>query len=141
MNSWVLDHLEKMRAFEAVVRSGSLVRASKELGVSQPALSRLIASLEGVSGKRLLVRSRLGCQATPEGRAVVRFYEKLLPMAMDLEQKVSAGSNLSGVLSVGTFESFATTWWPDFLVEFGAPIRLADFDPNGCARGPSQEAS
>lgn len=118
MNTWVLDHLEKMRAFEAVVRNGSLLRASKELGVSQPALSRLVANLEEVSGKKLLDRSRLGCKPTPEGKQIVLFFEKLLPMARDLEQKVSVGDEISGLLAVGTFESFATTWWPSFLKDF-----------------------
>lgn len=118
MNAWVLDHLEKMRAFEAVVRNGSLLRASHELGVSQPALSRLVANLEEVSGKKLLDRSRLGCKPTPEGKQIVLFFEKLLPMARDLEQKVTFGSEISGLLSVGTFESFAMTWWPSFLKSF-----------------------
>jgi DNA-binding transcriptional LysR family regulator len=118
MNSWVLDHLEKMQAFEAVVRNGSLLRASHELGVSQPALSRSVASLENVSGKKLLERSRLGCRPTPEGREIVRFFEKLLPMVKDLEQKIVSKEDISGALSVGTFESFAIAWWPGFLKGF-----------------------
>lgn len=118
MNSWVLDHLEKMRAFEAVVRNGSLVKASREVGVSQPALSRLICNLETVSGKKLLERSRLGCRPTPEGAQIVGFYEKLLPMAKDLEQKVQSGQGVTGFLSIGTFESFAITFWPEFLKSF-----------------------
>jgi DNA-binding transcriptional LysR family regulator len=118
MNNWVLDHLEKMSAFEAIVRHGSLLHASQELGVSQPALSRLVANLEEVSGKKLLDRSRLGCKPTPEGKQIVLFFEKLLPMARDLEQKVTVGDEISGLLAVGTFESFATTWWPPFLKNF-----------------------
>jgi DNA-binding transcriptional LysR family regulator len=120
MKSWVLDHLEKMRAFECIARCGSLVKASRELGVTQPALSRVVSSLERASGKRLLDRSRLGCRITPEGRELLAFYEKLLPMAMDLEQKVASREIVSGVLSVGTFESFASTWWPEFLKKFSA---------------------
>lgn len=118
MNSWVLDHLEKLRAFEAVVRNGSLLKASRELGISQPALSRLVAKLEEVSEQRLLDRSRLGCRATPEGREIVGFFEKLLPMVKDLEQKVLCREEIVGALSLGTFESFAITWWPEFLRSF-----------------------
>ncbi|MGZ3770493.1 MAG: LysR family transcriptional regulator [Bdellovibrio sp.] len=118
MNSWVLDNLEKMRAFEAVVRNGSLVKAANELGVSQPALSRLVSNLEEVSGKKLLDRSRMGCKATPEGRKIVAFFDRLLPMANDLEQKINSHGGVAGVLSLGTFESFAIAWWPEFLNGF-----------------------
>jgi DNA-binding transcriptional LysR family regulator len=118
MKPWVLDHLEKLRAFECVARCGSLVKASRELGVTQPGLSRVVSSLEHASGKRLLDRSRLGCRLTPEGREILAFYEKLLPMARDLEQKIESRESVSGVLSVGTFESFASTWWPGFLRKF-----------------------
>src|SRR5690349_8263100 len=107
-----------MRAFDAVVRNGSLVKAAQELGVSQPALSRLVTNLEEVSGQRLLERSRLGCRPTPAGRKVVRFFERLLPMARDLEKSVSRREEVSGTVSLGTFETFAITWWPDFIASF-----------------------
>ena len=44
-------------AFLAVAREGSFTRAAAKLGMSQPALSRTISTLEARLGLRLLTRS------------------------------------------------------------------------------------
>jgi len=60
-----LRHLE---FFEAVIRRGSFSAAALELGVSQPALSQGVATLEGHVGADLFDRSRHGVRLTAAGR-------------------------------------------------------------------------
>ena len=72
-NSYRLPTTTALVAFDCAVRHGSFARAAKELGTSQPAVSRHIASLEQQLGIRLFERSRTGVKLTEEGR---RFYEQ-----------------------------------------------------------------
>lgn len=50
--------LAELRALVAAVHHGSIGAAARELGVSQPALSKRLRQLETVVGLRLLDRSR-----------------------------------------------------------------------------------
>src|SRR5262245_13823888 len=56
----------------AVVESGSMVGAGKQLSISQPVVSKAIADLEHALGVRLLERSRNGIEATSYGLALLR---------------------------------------------------------------------
>ena len=68
-------NLRQLDAFRAVMESGTVSRAAKRLSVSQPAVSKLIQSLEQAIGLVLfepstfgralhLVHSRLACAAS-----------------------------------------------------------------------------
>jgi DNA-binding transcriptional LysR family regulator len=59
-------------ALLAVAREGNFTRAAAKLGVSQPALSRTISSLEARLGLRLLARSTRSVAATEAGERLIR---------------------------------------------------------------------
>lgn len=63
-------------AFECAARTGSFAGAAKELGTSQPAVSRHIANLEAQLGTKLFDRSRNGVNLTEAGR---RFHTGVAP--------------------------------------------------------------
>jgi len=63
-------------AFECAARTGSFAAAAKELGMSQPAISRHIAHLEERNGTKLFDRSRTGVRLTEAGR---RFHTGVAP--------------------------------------------------------------
>ena len=63
-------------AFECAARTGSFAAAAKELGMSQPAISRHIANLEERNGAKLFDRSRTGVRLTEAGR---RFHTGVAP--------------------------------------------------------------
>lgn len=56
----------------AVVEAGSMGKAAARFNMTQPAVSKLVADLEGTLGARLLVRSRQGVEPTQHGRALVK---------------------------------------------------------------------
>ena len=67
-------------AFECAARTGSFAGAAKELGTSQPAVSRHIASLEKQHGTKFFERSRTGVRLTEAGR---NFHTRVAP-ALDM---------------------------------------------------------
>src|SRR5258708_39251716 len=54
--------------FEAAARLGSMSAAGRELGISQPAISRHLAVLESDLGQALFLRTRRGLRLTAAGR-------------------------------------------------------------------------
>jgi DNA-binding transcriptional LysR family regulator len=62
-----MDLEARLRAFAAVAREGSFSRAAERLYVSQPAVSKHVASLERELGTALVARDRRGAALTPAG--------------------------------------------------------------------------
>ena len=116
-----LQNLEKLRGFAAVAKLGGFHKASRELRLSQPGLSRSIDILESVIGKKLLIRSVKGVTLTDEGKLILAFYEKTEALVGDLTQKIKAGnSEFSGEIRVASYETLCSYLWPDFLKNFGS---------------------
>ena len=63
----------RLRAFAAVARQRSFSRAAEELFVSQPAVSKHVASLEAELGKQLVVRDRRALTLTPAGEVLADY--------------------------------------------------------------------
>jgi len=90
-----------MRVFCAVVESGSFSAAADELDVQAPAVSKAIAKLESMLGKRLLNRSTRFVEASEVGRY---FYkeasEQLSLLNSTFEAVESWNSSVKGLLKV-----------------------------------------
>lgn len=78
--------IRHIRAFRAIMQTGSTVEAAKLLGVSQPSVSRLLAEFEAATGERLFIRAN--GRLTPREAA-----ELLLP---DVERTLAG---IEGLLS------------------------------------------
>jgi DNA-binding transcriptional LysR family regulator len=63
--------LRDLHVFFTAVQAGSMAKAAQVLGVSQPAISKVIAELEGMLGVRLLDRGSRGVETTIYGRALL----------------------------------------------------------------------
>jgi DNA-binding transcriptional LysR family regulator len=63
--------LRDLHVLFAVIQSGSMAKAARQLAVSQPVVSAAIAGLEQALGVRLLDRSRRGVEPTIYGRALL----------------------------------------------------------------------
>jgi DNA-binding transcriptional LysR family regulator len=64
--------LRDLHVFLTVVHCGSMAKAAQQLGVSQPAVSEVIADLEHALGVPLLDRSARGVEPTAYGDALVK---------------------------------------------------------------------
>ncbi|SEL91181.1 LysR family transcriptional regulator [Streptacidiphilus jiangxiensis] len=83
--------LRQLRALVAIVDAGSFTDAALELGVSQAAVSRTLAALEGVLGTRLLHRTSRHVAATASGTLVLARARHLLAEADELVREVTTG--------------------------------------------------
>ena len=68
-----LDHVKTLEAFREIIRSGSATAAARNLGLSQPAISRLLARFEGRLHFRLFNRSK--GRLLPTTQALMLFEE------------------------------------------------------------------
>jgi DNA-binding transcriptional LysR family regulator len=64
--------LRDLHILLAVVQCGSMAKAARQLGVSQPAVSEAVAGLEHALGVRLLERGRRGVEPTIYGNALLK---------------------------------------------------------------------
>jgi DNA-binding transcriptional LysR family regulator len=64
--------LRDLYAFFTVARCGSMAKAAVQLGVSQPAISKVVGDLEHALGVRLLDRNRRGVEVTIYGQALLK---------------------------------------------------------------------
>jgi molybdate transport repressor ModE-like protein len=80
--------LRDLRLLQEVVRLGSMAKAARELGITQPAVSKALADLERLLGVRLLDRGAGGVTATAYGDALLRhanvMFDELRRVNLDL---------------------------------------------------------
>jgi DNA-binding transcriptional LysR family regulator len=95
--------LNELRGFCVAADLGSLGRAAIRLHVSQPSLSKRLASLEVKVGARLLERSSRGVALTPAGR---RLYEQARPL---LEMADQVTDVMVGIRHVGAVVRLAAS--------------------------------
>lgn len=68
----------ELRLLLAVSRSGSILGAAREIGLTQPAVSKAIADLEETLNVELFDRTNRGVEPTPHGRVLVQHASNML---------------------------------------------------------------
>jgi len=112
-------NIGKFEALAAVLESGSLTKAARELGCTQSAVSHAIGALEEELGFPLITRSRAGVRLTEEGERLMPAVRNLLGSMEQLKQTASAIRGLdTGTVRIGSFTSVAVHWLPKVLKNF-----------------------
>ncbi len=111
--------LRQLEAFHAVVANGNMTRAAKFLHISQPAVSRLVASLEDNLGFPLFQRLSGRLRPTPEARVLFDEVEKALTHLNHISQLgADIQDRKAGHLRVACLPGFATSLLPRVLARF-----------------------
>jgi len=113
-----LADIAELRAFCAAADLGSLGRAARLIGVSQPALSKRLRTLEAVAGARLLERSPRGVTLTPAGTRLYVEARKLLAQAEEVESLMAGLRGEEQPVRLATSHTIAEYVLPGPLVEF-----------------------
>jgi DNA-binding transcriptional LysR family regulator len=109
----------RLRVLCEVAKHGSFSAAAAELGYTQPAVSRQIATLEAEVGTVLVRRVPLGAVLTDAGRLLVARSETILARLADAEAELRALAGLEGgTLRLVTFASAAASVVPIAVARF-----------------------
>ena len=110
----------QLAAFCAVVERKSFSQAAELLGISQPAVSLQIRSLEERLGTQLIDRSGRRVEPTEAGSRLYRGAQRLLTLEEQLLEDVAAGDEgpLRGRLELGASSGPGETVLPVLLGEF-----------------------
>jgi DNA-binding transcriptional LysR family regulator len=125
----------QLAAFCAVVERGSFSQAAERLGVTQPAVSLQIRSLEKRLGQQLLDRSGRRVAPTEAGLRLYRGAQRLLALEEQLVEEVTAddAGEVSGRLEIGSSSGPGGSVLPLLLCEFqrrhaAVTVALSVFD-------------
>jgi len=112
-------NLELYKIFCCVVSSGSILKASEQLYISQPAVSRAIKQLENDIGCQLFVRSSRGVKLTNQGEILYKYAKQALTFLRTGEKKVYEYENLNyGEIIVGVSDTLCKYYLTPYLGKF-----------------------
>jgi DNA-binding transcriptional LysR family regulator len=120
--------LSDLRLFQAVVERGGMAKAAVALNISQPAVSKAIASLETVLRVRLLDRKPQGVEPTIFGRALldggIAVFDEL---AKSVKQIEHLNDPTGGEVSIGCTEAGAAGFVPAVIARLSQTYPRAAF--------------
>lgn len=106
---------ELYRIFYVVAKNGNITKASKELNISQPAISKSIKNLEEQLGGQLFFRTKRGVILTDEGKEFYKYISQAIEYIYNAENKFSDLVNLeTGCIKIG----ISTTLTKEFLLPY-----------------------
>ena len=111
--------LEQIRYFLEVVRCGSLNRASEQLYISQPSLSKQVQRLEKELGCTLFHRNYDGVEPTPQGMLL---YERMSGVLDEFDRTIDHVRNFEEVhqLRIGGLGNLVTYFLPRYMESLNA---------------------
>ena len=126
--------IQGLRVFLSVLEHGSFSAAGRELGMTQPAVSNHLHTLEKRFGVTLLTRGRR-LRATPAGECLADHARRVLEEISALEDDMARYSAPRGRLVVGASTTPGEVLMPHLAVEFSArypdvalDVHIADTD-------------
>ncbi|MDG1995104.1 MAG: LysR family transcriptional regulator, partial [Emcibacteraceae bacterium] len=103
-------NISALRALLMLERTGSVSQTATQLGVTQPAVSRMLARLEKNVGLNLFRRDVRPITLTSEGNTVAAFAKNIDGTVSVLDEQLKAlRNNKIGSVSIGSFGASAST--------------------------------
>ena len=108
-------NFELYRIFYVVANHCNITKASEELSISQPAISKSIKNLEEQLGGQLFVRTKRGVVLTEEGKEFYNYIKQAIEYINNAENKFTDLINLeTGCIKIG----ISTTLTKEFLLPY-----------------------
>src|ERR1700761_5205788 len=101
------DRFYSLQLFARVARTGSFSIAGREMGISQPTASRIVAALEKQVGAALLTRTPRAVTLTEAGADYLARVETILAALDEADHAARGTGELRGVLRIAVSTSFA----------------------------------
>ena len=112
-------NFELYRIFYTVAVCGNITKASKQLMISQPAVTKQIKVLENQLGGELFIRTKKGVILTDNGREIFNYVKHAIDCFQNAEMQFSNLKNLEkGTIKIGVSTTLAKLYLIDYLKEF-----------------------
>jgi len=107
-------NLNQVRAFVEVIDSGGFAEAARRLDCAQPTVTQLVQKLETALGAQLIIRGRIRCIPSPDGKTFLPHARGLIRAERQAAESVTARS-----LRIGASGNIGTYLLPRYLKGFG----------------------
>lgn len=112
-------NFRQMETFRAVMLTGSISQAAKQLYRTQPAVSMVISSLEKQIGFELFERRKKRLYPTPEANYLYNEIEAIFTRINDVSQTLQDIQNKQyGFLRIGCMPGPSNFFMPDLVADF-----------------------
>jgi DNA-binding transcriptional LysR family regulator len=113
-----------LRVLREVAQAGSFTAAAHSLGYTQSAVSRQVAALEAVAGRRLFDRSRHGVTLTPAGTRLLASAVRVLDELDAALREVAGDEVAAGLVRLGAFATAAAGLVPKALASLPRELKV-----------------
>lgn len=113
-----------LRVLREVAQAGSFSAAAQSLGYTQSAVSRQVAALEAVAGRRLFDRSRHGVTLTPAGVRLLASAVRVLDELDAALRELAGESVAAGPVRLGAFATAAAGLVPKALASLPPQLKV-----------------
>lgn len=114
-------NLNHLKIFITVARQGSLLAASKSLGIPNSTIGRHLAQFEEQMGMQLVLRNTRHFRLTDEGKNLYKRAEHLILELDEIENDLrSEEGNISGKITIAIPSEFGVKWLNSCIAEFVA---------------------
>lgn len=112
-------NLELYRVFYEVAKEGNITRASENLNISQPAVTKQIKNLESNLKVTLFIRTKKGVILTDAGKSIFNNIKQALNLINDSEDELKKINSLNkGTIKVGISTTLAKIFLFKYIKEF-----------------------
>ncbi|WP_267405458.1 MULTISPECIES: LysR family transcriptional regulator [unclassified Chryseobacterium] len=111
----------RLKVFHTVASRSSFTKASEELNISQPAVTKHIKEIENQLNTKLFDRKGTSIQLTQSGRILFEYAEKIRNIYRDLEFEINQiNQQHKGKLIIGASTTVAQYILPEILAKFNS---------------------
>ena len=120
-------NFELYRVFYTVANLGNITKASEDLNISQPAISKSIKTLEEQLGGQLFIRTRRGVVLTNEGKEFYNYIKQAMEYIHSAENKFTDLINLEvGSIKIGISSTLTKEFLLPYIKEFRSKFPKID---------------
>lgn len=94
-------NVTSLQTFLAIVETGSLVRASHKMNVTQSTVTARLKTLEDALGQQLLIRQKSGTTLTPAGTKLLRYARTMVGLWRQARFETGLPAGVSSVCTFG----------------------------------------
>ncbi len=133
--------IRRLQAFWSIAHTGSMTRAAKLMGVTQPSLSQQLAAFESAIGGQLFDRRTGKLELSELGASILARAEQVLRSVQELEDVLpAAGAIPRHTLRIAGAGSVMRALLPEAIRRLDLPLDSVDFDLHESSPGEVLEA-